>query len=205
MVRMAVSPATLARRRAHAWEPPPDLLAAAQADTWHGDPQPADPAQRPIGAGVHRLERYVRAKWPALVWVAYDRGPHPDEPHAASMHYAGRAFDAMVHPLAGGLPDRRGDEVANWLLARAKALGIQYLIWSGTQWSSATGRTSVYPGGEDHFNHVHVDMTEAGARGELAWPPAEDTGVGAGTLLAVGAVAVGAYWWLTRGKGKARR
>lgn len=184
----------LERRARNAWHPPADLLAAAQASPWRGDPQPSDPTQQPVGSGVQRLERYVRDRFP-VVWRVYDRGPHPDEPHGPSMHYAGRAFDAMIH-MAGSAPDPRGDEVANWLLAHARELGVQYLIWRGTQWSSATGRVSVYPGAEDHFDHVHVDMTEDGAAGRLPWPPRD--GAGWGTVLVAGAAA--AYWWLRRAK-----
>jgi len=192
-----VTPAQLSFRRQYGWHPPADLLASAQANTWRGDPQPTDPAQRPIGAGVRRLERYVRTKFP-LVWHVYDRGPSPDEPHDPSMHYAGRAFDAMIRTI-GGLPDRRGDEVANWLLAHARELGIQYMIWSGTQWSSATGRTSVYPGSDDHVNHIHVDMTVPAALGHLPWPPREGGG-GSGVMWVVAASAGAWYLWRKKRK-----
>lgn len=196
---MALSPETLARRRRYGYEPPADLIAAAEANPWRGDPQPTDPTQQPTGPGVVRLAHYLQNRFP-IIHTIYTRGPHPDEPHDPSMHYAGRAADLMIATV-DGLPDRRGDAVADWLIAHAREQGIQYFIWSGTQWSSATGRTSVYPGPEDHFNHLHVDFTIAGAAGALRWPPSEMGGDGSDWLL-VGSAALAAWWWYRRGKKK---
>ena len=183
----------LARRAQNAWHPPADLLAAAQAATWRGDPQPVVSEQQPIGPGVVALGRYVRARWPELVYQTYARGRDMASGASPSMHHAGRAIDLMIHEVDGG-PDRRGDAIADWLLANAREIGVQYFIWSGTQWSSATGRTSVYPGAESHDNHIHVDLTEAGAAGTTPWFRG---GSMSAVALAIGAAA-GVWWWVSR-------
>lgn len=166
---MALAPATEQRRRQNAWTPPAALLDAARADRWRGDPQPRLAAQAPVGPGVVWLGRKMRERYPNLITQTYARGRAiPPGQMSSSMHHAGRAIDLMVAEV-GGRPDRRADEIANWLLAHAKAIGLQYMIWSGTQWSSATGNASVYPGREDHFNHLHLDFSIRGAEARLPW------------------------------------
>lgn len=193
---MPLSQATRQRRIDSGWYPPSYLIAATEADRWRGDPMPTNLlAQQPVGAGVTRLGRVIRERFP-VVYSVGARSGYAIEPGNASTHHAGRAADLMIRTI-DGRPDPRGDEVANWLLANSKALGVQYMIWRGTEWSSSTGKTRVYPGTEDHFDHIHVDMNLAGARGALVDPATIRSGAGVLLLVAGGAAA---WWWLKKRK-----
>lgn len=165
---MALAPTVADRRRRLAWTLPASIAAAVQADTWRGDPQPQVTRQQPIGPGTVWLGRQMRLAQPALITTTFARGRTLAPGRPSSMHHTGRAIDLMVAEVAGG-PNRAADAIANWLVAHSKEIGLQYLIWSGTQWSSATGRQSVYPGTEDHFNHLHLDLSVAGAAARLPW------------------------------------
>lgn len=190
------STAVVARRQRFAWTPDPGALAQAQAATWHGDPQGDITEQQPIGTGVVEFGRYVRANFP-LVYQTYARGRDMASVANPSMHHAGRAIDLMMHEVGGG-PNRDGDALANWILANARDLGVQYMIWSGVQWSSATGRTSIYPGTEDHTNHIHVDFSVAGAAGQTPWFHRAEGGGSVVGVLAAAAAAAAALWWLRK-------
>jgi hypothetical protein len=193
---MALSAAERRRREAEMWHAPAALLAAAQASPWAGDALEPGDAQRPIGRGTRALGRELRELFPDVVRSVGYAGPELDADHPFSMHHAGRALDAMI-PTVDGRPDPRGDAVAAWLLEHARELGVQYLIWRGTQWSSRTGRTSLYGGRRDHWDHVHVDLTNAGAAVAAPAPAPPRDGSSGATLLAVALGGWALYRWRT--------
>ena len=159
---MSLTATERARREAELWRPSPTLLAAARAATFRGDAMVAGDAPQPVGAGTRALAARIRALFPFVWSVGMASGYRLDQGAAWSTHHEGRALDAMIHEI-DGRPDPRGDELATWIVAHAPELGAQYLIWRGTQWSSRTGNVSLYEGGRDHWDHVHVDLTRAAA------------------------------------------
>jgi hypothetical protein len=189
-VRVSLSDAERARRERNAWRPPAALLEAAQAATWRGDPAGEGDHQLPVGQGTTDLGRELRRLFP-VVWSVGTRSGYPVS-SGFSMHHAGRALDLMVRPLADGTPDPRGDEVADYLLEHARTLGVQFLIWRGTDWASSTGRTALYTGRRDHFDHIHVDLTRAASRVVAPVPRNDDSSGGELLLL------LAALWGLSR-------
>ncbi len=102
-----------------------------------------------------------------------------------STHAAGRAIDVMVGGAGNqdGDPVGKavGDRIVNHLLEtvdgvpnyRARIMGIQQLLWNGTCWSTAqhadAGIVDVDQLDDDcvddHDNHVHITLSDAGADG----------------------------------------
>ncbi|WP_433013472.1 SH3 domain-containing protein [Kribbella sp. CA-294648] len=76
---------------------------------------------------------------------------------SGSEHSTGRALDIMVR---GSL----GQEIADWLRANRKSLGISELIWAQQIWTvqrSSEGWRSMEDRGGDtanHYDHVHVSV-----------------------------------------------
>ena len=99
-----------------------------------------------------RVHRAVCAKFPSI--TSYGGLRSGD---SGSEHSTGRALDIMV---SGSL----GDEVASWLKANYKKLGISELIWSQQIWtvqrSSEGWRGMEDRGGTtaNHYDHVHVSV-----------------------------------------------
>jgi hypothetical protein len=87
------------------------------------------------------------------------------------MHGSGRALDIFI-PLHRGRADNDlGDPIANWLVQHASEIGVQFIIWDRTKWNiSYSGRKDrEYAGSNPHIDHLHVELSPAGARGETAW------------------------------------
>jgi hypothetical protein len=99
-----------------------------------------------------RVHRAVCAKFPSITSYGGLRAGD-----SGSEHSTGRALDIMV---SGSL----GDEVASWLKANYKSLGISELIWSQQIWtvqrSSEGWRGMEDRGGTtaNHYDHVHVSV-----------------------------------------------
>ena len=109
--------------------------------------------------------------------------------HATSEHNEGRAFDwsvdvrrpadrRRVRRLLAALlaPDAAGNPAA-----LARRMGVMYVIWDDTTWSSwrrfepAPYLSSSCPSRREcsrtlrHRNHLHISITREAARGELSW------------------------------------
>ncbi len=83
-----------------------------------------------------------------------------------SAHYDGRAVDVFVRPVSEANRDR-GWLVAQWLVAHAEELSVQYVIFDDHYWgvreSGRGWQTYRAPGGSvdpvlRHLDHVHVDV-----------------------------------------------
>ncbi|CAN5750350.1 hypothetical protein BH24ACT5_BH24ACT5_15990 [soil metagenome] len=117
-----------------------------------------------------------------------------------SNHARGRALDILVGTVAGGGYNRaRGQAIVNWLLAsdsngtvnyNARRLGVQQILFDNRCWNSDGDRgiaswAAVRSCGIGHENHLHIDMTIAGADGNVSYwgatpvpmPPTPDTQV----------------------------
>ncbi|MEU4604925.1 SH3 domain-containing protein [Kribbella sp. NPDC023972] len=99
-----------------------------------------------------RVHRAVCAKFPNITSYGGLRAGD-----SGSEHSTGRALDIMVS-------GSEGDEVAAWLKANYKKLGISELIWSQRIWtvqrSSEGWRAMEDRGGvtANHYDHVHVSV-----------------------------------------------
>lgn len=81
-------------------------------------------------------------------------------------HGKGRACDFMMTTggrMATGDAERRGDELAQWLIANGARLGVMYIIWKqryydirgGGGWDPMSDRGGVTA---NHWDHVHVSV-----------------------------------------------
>lgn len=100
-----------------------------------------------------------------------------------SNHAQGRALDVMVGRSGGGYNTARGRGIVNWLLASdqygnqnavARRLGVQQILYEDRCWNSDGDRgiktwAAMRPCGIGHFDHVHVDLTVAGADGRVSY------------------------------------
>jgi hypothetical protein len=84
---------------------------------------------------------------------------------ADSTHYDGRAIDVFFRPVSDE-NRREGWMLAHWLVAHARDLEIQYVIFDDRFWSarSSQGQWQHYDAPEPeneilrHLDHVHVDV-----------------------------------------------
>jgi hypothetical protein len=93
-----------------------------------------------------------------------------------SNHAQGRALDLMS-------TTERGNAVVRWLLApdargnysaNARRLGVMQILWRDHCWNTDDDRGVVTlrrmdPCGIGHFDHVHIDLTVAGAMGRTSY------------------------------------
>jgi hypothetical protein len=100
-----------------------------------------------------------------------------------SNHAAGRALDIMVGRSGGGYNVARGNAIVNWLLepdsdgnysSRARRLGVMQILWRDHCWNTDDDRGVVQVKrmracGIGHFDHVHIDLTIAGAEGRTSY------------------------------------
>jgi len=99
-----------------------------------------------------RVHRAVCAKFPNITSYGGLRAGD-----SGSEHSTGRALDVMVS-------GSEGDEIAAWLKANYKKLGISELIWSQRIWTvqrSSEGWRSMEDRGSataNHYDHVHVSV-----------------------------------------------
>jgi hypothetical protein len=91
---------------------------------------------------------------------------------AGSAHYAGRAVDVFFRPVTAD-NRRRGWALAQYLVAQARRLDIEHVIFDGRIWTrgslSEHGWRSYHPGNQPgnrtvlmHRDHVHVDVLAGG-------------------------------------------
>jgi hypothetical protein len=107
--------------------------------------------ERGLAANAVAVHRAVCARWPEITSYGGTRGG------SGSNHNTGHALDVMVR-------GQRGDDVAAWLRANAKALGVTELIWqqriwtsqrSGDGWRTMSDRGSATA---NHLDHIHVSV-----------------------------------------------
>jgi len=149
--------------------------------------------------GSARLGAYIRRHFPFVYDVnGYACRPNTANADELSVHGTGRAIDLMIRPM-NGQADRRGDEVANWLIQHAADIGVQLIIWDHTIWNNRTPNSAREYTASSHINHIHVELNELGARertpfftqGMDRYAPEPDDGPSILPALAIGVLV---YW-----------
>lgn len=119
--------------------------------------------QLAIKPGVRVLASYIKERW-RLSSAGMARGASIRRParrddgslRRRDVHEEGRAIDAMI-----GSDLEKGRQIAEWCVINAGALGLQYVIWDRTEWSSSTYSTAfeAYTGTSPHTDHVHIEVS----------------------------------------------
>ncbi len=168
------------------WEPSPDALAAASPVPYDVPPQWTGPESCAgnLRPGARALGEYTKAHLGVRSVSGYSCVADGNIAGRTSMHGTGRAIDLM-HPTDGAA-------VADWLIANSGELGVQLVIWDHGVWQGSRGARafSRYTGPNPHTDHVHVELTEAGAARAapgLSAPEPSPGGARVPTWLLVGA------------------
>lgn len=140
----------------------PSLACQGEAGTDLPEQEPTDTGLTPRAEQVRESITEVFGDLPMGGFApgGVDEGHVPD-----STHYDGRAIDIFFRPVTEE-NRRQGWIVAQWLVAHADELHVQYVIFDDLVWSarSARGQWADYdapdPANEilRHLDHVHVDV-----------------------------------------------
>lgn len=130
--------------------------------------------ERPKGNGLtpraDAVRRDVKKAFGDLPLGGFAAGGVRTGHQQGSAHYDGRAVDIFVRPV-NEANNRKGWAVAQYLVAHAKRLDVQHVIFDGRIWSaglrSSQGWREYDPGDRpgdravlEHRDHVHVDVVE---------------------------------------------
>lgn len=141
--------------------PTTPLLCGTGQDAQLGEcPPSGSPAEKGLTRDALLVLRCAKAKFPSLTTFG---GVHPDP---LPDHPSGRAVDIMIPAYKSAEGKAFGWQIAHWLKANRKALGVQYLIFDAKIWSverDSEGWRSYRPGYTNsindsslHLNHVHI-------------------------------------------------
>ncbi|MEV0773642.1 M23 family metallopeptidase [Nocardia salmonicida] len=137
---------------------PRDSAAAAT-----GGELAALPASKGSEAGMQvdtiRVTRTINQLFPEIQTFGGVRAdPIPDHP-------SGRAVDVMIPDATSGQGKALGDRIADYVMANAAALQVEYIIWR-QEYRGANGDRNIMEdrGGEtaNHFDHVHITTVGGG-------------------------------------------
>ncbi len=131
--------------------------------------------QRPKANGLtpraDRIRRDLEKSFGDLALGGFDPEGVAGGHQEGSTHYSGRAVDVFVRPI-NEASNRKGWAIAQYLVAHADRLDVQYVIFDGRIWSarrSFQGWRRYSPGDRpgdravlEHRDHVHVDVPEGG-------------------------------------------
>ncbi len=133
---------------------------------WAADESSCSRGQLP---GTIKLGEYVKSAFPGISMVAgYNCRPNTGDLSQTSTHGVGWALDIHI-PMDGGAADNTvGDPIADWLISNAGTLGVQFLIWDKTQYTTSgpsENRVGVYyssttPTRNPHVDHIHVELAQ---------------------------------------------
>lgn len=129
--------------------------------------------QRPKANGLtpraDRIRRDLEKAFGDLSLGGFDPRGVNEGHQEGSTHYSGRAVDVFVRPI-NEANNRKGWAIAQYLVAHADRLDVQYVIFDAKIWSarrSFQGWRRYSPGDRpgdravlEHRDHVHVDVPE---------------------------------------------
>ena len=146
-----------------------------------------------LKSGTREVGDFVKATFAGVTgYGGYACRPNTANTSQLSVHGTGRAMDIMI-PLKSGTADNaRGDQIANYLVKNAQAMGVQFIIWDRNDWgaSRSAPKLRAYTGPNPHTDHIHVELSPAGAAAMTSWfatnsppPPASNTATVMATSL----------------------
>lgn len=155
------------------WKLPADVRAAGARARVSYDDGPAWNSRLCAGglrSGTQKLRAHLDQKFPDITSLqGYACRANTANTSRMSIHGTGRALDIFI-PRSGSAADNtKGDKVANYLVANAQELQIQYMIWDRTQWRANGSNDAAYTGPNPHTDHLHVEITEEAASRNAPW------------------------------------
>ena len=99
-------------------------------------------------------KRAVEAAFPEITTIG---GWRPQD--GFNEHFRGEAIDIMIPDWGSASGKAYGDRVAQYLLANAAALGIDYVLWQQRQWNADGTSSAMGDRGDptqNHMDHVHA-------------------------------------------------
>lgn len=159
------------------WLAPASVLALGDQQDVAYDDGPAWNGGRNCGGGLlpgaREIGEQLRARFRGISGVdGYACRPNTANTSRLSLHGTGRAIDVFVPLFRGSADNTVGDAAAHWLIANAEAIGIQYIVWDRSSWNASRPRGSklrTYTGPHPHNDHLHVELTVAGASRRTAF------------------------------------
>lgn len=156
------------------WTPSPTARVAGESATVrYTNPtviQPGEAAQKPIAPYALGLSRALREAFPFLTGAGLARASDRRNQvgQRRDVHEEGRALDLGVPRAIRATP--QGDEVADWIVMHADLLGVQGVVWRGTDWFPERAmRWRQRTTASDHDDHLHVEISAEAA----LWPESE--------------------------------
>ena len=156
----------LAQALAHPgrWIPSADIMRQANSQNLRYTGSPSRCAKGAAPGTRELADHLVRSFRGARSWAGFACRANTANRNRLSVHASGRAIDLFV-PLDRGRADNDlGDPVANYLIAHAEALGIEFVIWDRSQWSaSKSSKLRSYGGPHPHHDHLHIELSPQSA------------------------------------------
>lgn len=156
------------------WVPPPDVMAAGDAqDVEYTGAPPYDGGSNCSGGatpGASMLRTHLLEFFPAVGSIGVYNCRVISGTNTMSLHGVGRALDIMIPTVGGDADNDLGDPIAHWLIENAEAIGIQTIIWDHTIWRvSYSPREHELNSSNPHVDHLHVELSEEGAQKLTSW------------------------------------
>ncbi|TSC83899.1 MAG: peptidoglycan-binding domain 1 protein [Parcubacteria group bacterium Gr01-1014_13] len=112
--------------------------------------------------GTTKLAEYVKGAFSGISRIeTYWCRPNTANLSQTSTHGVGWALDIHI-PMDNGAADNSvGDPIANWLISNAGTLGVQFLVWDKTQYTTSgpsASRVAIYSGPIPHVDHIHFEL-----------------------------------------------
>ena len=159
------------------WAMPASIRAAGEAQfvrydsppAWSGKPGNCSESFTP---GASQLKGFILSRHPGVSRIGgYNCRVNSANRSQTSVHGVGRALDIMIPTISGRANAAVGDPIANWLVQKAEALGVQYIIWNRSKWNASKRehKHGRYGGPSPHIDHIHVELNLDGARQRTAW------------------------------------
>lgn len=143
------------------WNPTPSVIEAGNSSRSQYNPyrriQANEETQLRVWPSVKRFRDVVMTLFPGFSSGGIKRSPRrePIVGRIRDPHEEGRAIDFMTRN------PEVGDPLANWLVLHAQDLGVQLVMWRGTEWSSSD-RLPKFERieGNPHNDHVHMEFND---------------------------------------------
>lgn len=142
------------------WNPPPEVLEAGNRSTApynaYRRVQAGEESQLPVWGSTRAFKNTLLSFFSGFSSAGLERRPR--KPNTVGRirdpHEEGRAIDFMTRD------SRLGDSLANFLVKHAEQLGVQLVMWRGTEWSASPwGSKWELIQGNQHRDHVHVELS----------------------------------------------